>query len=442
MTHRVNRIDNFTQVRPNDWEELNRALRIVWTDLGLLKGKSSGHTALTDHLDFDDHRGINAADPVNDSDLVTKGYADRQYGTASFQTQTVISGGGGGVGGGSLTGSGTLDTITKWSSASGLTDSSITDDGTDVTVTASGSFIFSGITPTVNLGALSANWASDGSKILLGTTSTHDFALKSDDVTSLWINTGGKVAIGGTAPDATTTAKFQMKHNQCIMRTGDATGGGQLINSNAFLLQGAYWNGSASVPIFWDIRMFALSTAPTYSLGILNNAGAEVFTLRESGLLTVTNIHATGLATANRVIYSNGSQFTSSANLYFDGTNFGVGGTASVVLHAIGGSTEMARIETSTGSVQIRLYSNNTNRGNVYGDSAKVGIGHVTGVSIGCLSGSFDVYESGTGTPFQVDGTESATDTTVLIYFNGSLRRAKIDAADLGNGVKNYLYLA
>src|SRR3990167_381301 len=56
-----------------------------------------------------------------------------------------------------------------------------------------------------------------------------------------------------------------------------------------------------------------------------------------------------------------------------------------------------------------------------------------------------DLYTPVSGTrtnTLTLDGTASATDTALLFWFDGSKRRVKVDASDLGSGVKNYLYLA
>lgn len=78
----------FIQVREGDWEELNRALRYTWNQLDALAGRR-GNLPLGSNLDLGGHRAIAAADPTADTDLVTKGFADANYGARTIRQELV-----------------------------------------------------------------------------------------------------------------------------------------------------------------------------------------------------------------------------------------------------------------------------------------------------------------------------------------------------------------
>src|SRR5881394_3681256 len=81
----------FYQVKPQDWEDLNRVFRQVCNRLDSIEGRR-GAIAFEADLDFNEHKGTNAADPTENADLVTKQYADATYGAAAQSFQLSIQG--------------------------------------------------------------------------------------------------------------------------------------------------------------------------------------------------------------------------------------------------------------------------------------------------------------------------------------------------------------
>lgn len=81
----------YIQVRKDDWDNVNRALRQMWDSVDALSGQR-GNAPRGSDLNLNSHRAINAADPTDDTDLVTKQYADAHYGPTVIQQQLSITG--------------------------------------------------------------------------------------------------------------------------------------------------------------------------------------------------------------------------------------------------------------------------------------------------------------------------------------------------------------
>lgn len=81
----------YFQIKPGDWENLNRALRYAWEQIDALTGRR-GNVALSSDFDLGGHKAINAADPADTTDLVNLEYADAHYGPAAIGKQLSITG--------------------------------------------------------------------------------------------------------------------------------------------------------------------------------------------------------------------------------------------------------------------------------------------------------------------------------------------------------------
>lgn len=81
----------FIQVRQDDWEELNRALRYIYEQIDGLAGRR-GSIPMGSDLDLNGHKAIHAADPTEDTDVVNKEYADANYGPQAIQTELRATG--------------------------------------------------------------------------------------------------------------------------------------------------------------------------------------------------------------------------------------------------------------------------------------------------------------------------------------------------------------
>lgn len=81
----------FYQVRADDWDYLNTALRLMCNRLDALEGRR-GTVPLGSNIDLNSKKVINAADPTASTDYVTKGYADANYGAQKVWQDLIISG--------------------------------------------------------------------------------------------------------------------------------------------------------------------------------------------------------------------------------------------------------------------------------------------------------------------------------------------------------------
>jgi hypothetical protein len=81
----------YFQIKDGDWANLNRALRYAWDQIDRLSGRR-GNIPLGNDLDLGGHRAINAADPTDTADLVTKKYGDANYGPKPIQQALLLPG--------------------------------------------------------------------------------------------------------------------------------------------------------------------------------------------------------------------------------------------------------------------------------------------------------------------------------------------------------------
>jgi len=66
----------YYQIRKEDWDMLNFALRRIWDRLDALEGKR-GSTSHADDINLNNHRLINVRDPVDPQEAATKSYVDK-----------------------------------------------------------------------------------------------------------------------------------------------------------------------------------------------------------------------------------------------------------------------------------------------------------------------------------------------------------------------------
>lgn len=81
----------YYQIKKDDWEDLNRSLRFVCNRLDALEGRR-GNVPMGSNIDLNSQRVINAADPTEDTDYVTKKYADANYGPSQVWNQLIVTG--------------------------------------------------------------------------------------------------------------------------------------------------------------------------------------------------------------------------------------------------------------------------------------------------------------------------------------------------------------
>jgi hypothetical protein len=98
--------------------------------------------------------------------------------------------------------------------------------------------------------------------------------------------------------------------NLQMHRIANATSGATLQNSNKVLLQGAYWNGSASTNMAMQLQTIMSAVTPRYRFSVQDNAGVERFVVQDNGLVGVNNsapaqaLDVTGNISASGVHYS------------------------------------------------------------------------------------------------------------------------------------------
>jgi hypothetical protein len=81
----------YIQVRNDDWDDLNRALRYLYDQVDALSGRR-GNVPLGNDLNLNGHRAVGAADPKDPADLVTLEYANANFSPPAIQQQLLIGG--------------------------------------------------------------------------------------------------------------------------------------------------------------------------------------------------------------------------------------------------------------------------------------------------------------------------------------------------------------
>lgn len=117
--------------------EVNRAFRFIWDQLDAITGRR-GAIALSSDFDLNKHKAINAADPQNAADLVTKSYADAHYLVKSTTVNPGVTGGTSGGGGSASTPISNLPSnkkqLARWDNAATLGSARVRDDDTYVII--------------------------------------------------------------------------------------------------------------------------------------------------------------------------------------------------------------------------------------------------------------------------------------------------------------------
>ncbi|MBL7716422.1 MAG: tail fiber domain-containing protein [Bdellovibrionales bacterium] len=322
--------------------------------------------------------------------------------------------------GGTVGGSGTVNTVPKFSAASTLSDSTITDTGALVTIgsaasvtgalTVTGALNANGSiastaqlnvnstngTPQVNLqaGGTTRVQAHGTGASVTGTlavsgntTLTGDVAVNGGDITStaatlnlnptttLNLQTGGTTRLAASAAGAAVTGALSAT-TSLTSGTNGGTGGTLVLNgstSGALTLDvpasitsySFTWPSAAPVsPTTMYLRGDGSWTAPP--TGITNGAGANVITKSDG-----TNLVASGLT-------DDGTNLTIARNTSVSGTNTFTVGTGAATfggtLNANGSiaSTAQLNINSTNGTPQVNLQAGGTTRVQAHGTGASV----------------------------------------------------------------------
>jgi hypothetical protein len=116
----------------------------------------------------------------------------------------------------------------------------------------------------------------------------NSLALATNGVERMRIDASGNAGFGpaAAAPEARVDVGGG---NLQVRRIATATSGATMQNSNKILLQGAYWNGSASTNQVMQMQNIVSAVTPRYRFSVQDNAGNERFSVRNDGHIGISS---------------------------------------------------------------------------------------------------------------------------------------------------------
>ena len=293
-----------------------------------------------------------------------------------------------------LTISGTVNTVAKFNSAgSNVTNSSITDTGsaitlgnaTTVTTSVTSPIVYGGSAATSRLRLRSTSGTGTTDSITLEGGTNGDVVMLTANTGSLSSNLGLTVnsltTTNGTFGSLTSGRVTFAGASGILSDDSDLTFSGDRLTATNLTVS-ALTGGLVTSSIAGVLGVTTSVTAASGGTAINTSASSGVPSIN-SGTWAVNNV-----LTANRILYGAASNtIASSANLAYDGTSFTVG---TVGPHAIGGAT--------TANVQIRqtgAFTGSTATFGLFGDSS------LTAIANGSAYGwenEITIIEAGSGT--------------------------------------------
>jgi len=339
--------------------------------------------------------------------------------------------------GGTVTGTGTTNTLPKFTSASSIGDSNVKDNGNVVSINATAGSFGALQVGNYNGSILMNTTSSSGGLIFQNTSSGNklwDFSSYGNDINFnessvptpvMTLQAGGNVGIKQTNPSYRLDVDGTF-HNTGIVTLGNLAGSGSrmvIADSSGVLSTQAITTGTvtavtASSPLF-------SSGGNTPNITIQQSSGSQDGYLSSTDWTTFNNKQSaltnpvTGTGTSGQVAYFNGtSSITGESNLFWDSTNDRLGiGTATPantldVIRGSAGAMGRGVYESASfsfnGDMKFGLYT-----------SAAAGLG---GASL--LFGATNFTAAGTYPGFELQFSPSATLASNYIRFNSVGRDA------------------
>jgi hypothetical protein len=234
------------------------------------------------------------------------------------------------------------------------------------------------------------------------------------------LNVGGKIAVISANATTANVLRLWADSTQCMLEA-DKASTGSYVDLNFTV------NGSVQYKMKTDGRfLVGLSTSDV-------STGANVVT--SGSLVAVTGTANASVTTIGVVA---GTYSSIAANRTGSGTflpmAFFVNNAERMRINTsgelcIGGSSGGNKLSVESGSIAVTT------------SGQGIKLGGTTESIVGVSATRLEFYINSTKV-HELDTTNNSTDTCATLYFNGSVRRVKIDNSDLGSGAKNYMYLA